>query len=691
MVGIILGERYEVVERIGEGGMSFVYKARCNKLKRFVAVKILKEVFNSNEEIVEKFKREATAIANLNNANIVNILDVGTQDNIHYIVMEYVRGKNLKEIIKEQGKLPYETAINVGLKVGNALDCAHRNNIVHRDIKPQNILVTEEGIVKVTDFGIAKSTDSSTLAYTNSVMGSAHYFSPEQAKGVYTDCRTDLYSLGIVLYEMVTGRVPFDGDSPVSIALKHIQGELTPPKNLNTKIPDSLNNLIMKAMEKEQVKRYQSAKEMIGDLEKIKENPNAIIASKQSDLGEDHTIIMAPVVVDSPDSQKVLEEDYYEGDYNEDDEQDEADESYYQDKSEYKNEDKKEKLVNKSKSKIPIRRIHIGKIPRKIKRSVIFSLLAVLVLAFGALYGSYWVKNHSGASNTSDQLITIPDVVGKNKDDAKAIIENAGLIYVEASAENSDKPEGTILRMSPSPDQKAKPKDQIRVVVSLGKETIKAPNVKGISLKAARNTLTAVGLDLGSINYDYSSTVEKDTIISQDPSANSDVKKGTKVNVVVSKGPEIVTAKVPDLSGKSLDEAKSLLDGLKLDMKQVETVTSDDSKKDSSGKIYKQNPDPGFEVKQGTDVTVYYYTYKEPEKEPEKQPEKEPEKKTYNTGELIGKTGDEAVAWANSRGIKISYSGQNSDHSARVYKVSTDTVTEGGTIQVTLKAPDQQP
>ena len=246
MNGEILGDRYELIEKVGEGGMAIVYKARDNKLNRYVAVKILKDEYSDNEEIVNKFKKEATAIAKLSDNNIVNVLDVGTQDETNYIVMEFVSGKTLKEVIGEFGKVNYETAIAIALQVAKALDCAHRNDIIHRDIKPQNILVTENGLVKVTDFGIAKSSDSATLTNTSTILGSAHYFSPEQARGGFINNRTDIYSLGVVIYEMLTGKVPFEADSPVTIALKHLQEEVVPPKNINSKIPDSLNEVVLK-------------------------------------------------------------------------------------------------------------------------------------------------------------------------------------------------------------------------------------------------------------------------------------------------------------------------------------------------------------------------------------------------------------------------------------------------------------
>ena len=344
MIGEILGNRYEIEEKIGEGGMSIVYKARCNKLNRYVAVKVLKKEMSDNEDIVNKFKREATAIAALSDNNIVNILDVGSQDDINYIVMEYVKGKTLKELIKQFGKLNYETAITIAIQIAKALECAHKNNIIHRDVKPQNILVTEEGLIKVTDFGIAKSTSSATLTNTTTIMGSAHYFSPEQAKGTLVDNRTDLYSLGVVLYEMVTGKVPFEADSPVTIALKHIQEEVVPPKQINSKIPESLNKLIIKAMEKDPGMRYQNARDIINDLQKIKEDPNAVIDNVVENEENEHTIIMGSV--NAPDNtksvNKALEDEYYE-----DDEDDEYyDDDYYDeddDDEEYDGKKKKKK------------------------------------------------------------------------------------------------------------------------------------------------------------------------------------------------------------------------------------------------------------------------------------------------------------------------------------------------------------
>ena len=420
MKGIVLGDRYELLEKIGEGGMSQVFKARDNKLNRFVAAKILKKEFCNNADIVEKFMGEATAIATLSDNNIVNVLDVGTQaDDINYIVMEYVNGNTLKDVIKQVGKMNYETGISVAIQIAKALDCAHRNKIIHRDVKPQNILVTEEGLMKVTDFGIAKSSTSSTITNTSTIMGSAHYLSPEQAKGSFIDCRTDLYSLGVVLYEMVTGVVPFQGDSAVTIALKHIQEEVVPPKTLNSKIPDSLNKLILKAMEKEPSKRYQTAKEMIADLQKIKNNPNAIIDDSEDD--NEHTIIMSAVTEDmvkakETPAQKTSYTEPKEQKYDDDDD----DDDYY-----YDDEDDEESFLSSKKGLL--------------KKLILGVGCAVLILILGI--GGYKLMGSS-----SEKEVTLPNLVGMNVDEAKTKLESLNLVLVEAGTEKSDKPEGEILK-----------------------------------------------------------------------------------------------------------------------------------------------------------------------------------------------------------------------------------------------------
>ncbi|NLC68028.1 MAG: Stk1 family PASTA domain-containing Ser/Thr kinase, partial [Clostridiaceae bacterium] len=282
----VLGNRYELIEKIGGGGMAVVYKARCRLLNRYVAVKVLREEFTGDEEFVKRFEIEAQSAASLSHPNIVPIYDVGNENNVYYIVMEYVDGITLKEYIAEKGPLEWKEAIRIATQICSAIEHAHIKKIIHRDIKPQNILVTKEGIAKVTDFGIARAATSSTITMVGTTIGSVHYFSPEQARGGYIDEKSDLYSLGIVLYEMVTGRMPFDGESPVAIALMHIQDKPVPPTELNKDIPKALNDIIIKAIRKEQSNRYQSASEMLEDLYRALREPYGSFAE---DNGEEES------------------------------------------------------------------------------------------------------------------------------------------------------------------------------------------------------------------------------------------------------------------------------------------------------------------------------------------------------------------------------------------------------------------
>lgn len=643
MIGKILGNRYELLQCVGEGGMSFVYKAKCRKLNRFVAVKILKDEFKNNEEIVRRFKKEATAIANLSNPNVVNVLDVGTQDDINYIVMEYVEGKTLKDIIKEKGALPYEVAISIGIKVAKALECAHKSGIIHRDVKPQNILVTEEGVVKVTDFGIAKSMDSSTIAHTNSVMGSAHYFSPEQAKGTYTDYRTDLYSLGIVLYEMVTGVVPFNGDSPVTVAVKHIQEKAIPPKNINQNIPNSLNDLIMKAMEKDPVNRYQTAKEIIGDLEKIKKDPNVTISSKSAEDEEQFTRVMSPVVVPKTETNN--------SEPDEDDEEDD-DEYYEDDEDEEENnvQNKPQKTINKNKKKSPI----------------VMILVTILVVALGITLGFLGMKKFMEGGKD----VKIPNVIGEKVEDAKSKLEGLGLKVLEVT-EESDQEKGIVLKVDPNVDSTVKSGSEVKLTVSGGEGQIKVPNFAEMNLDSVKRTLKSLGLEIGTVNEEYSDSVPRGEVISQSPNANESVDKGSKVNVTISKGKEIktTTLNIPDVSGKSVDEAKSILSSAGV---EANAVKGDPAKSEGeAGNVYSQSQSGSLTIKKGEKVTItinYYGDYV---------------KAKHNAGELVGMTGAQAKAWASKN--KINVSGITSD-TAKVKSVSNSgEVEEGGSVSVTME------
>ncbi len=649
MIGKILGNRYELLQCVGEGGMSFVYKARCRKLNRFVAVKILKDEFKNNEEIVRRFKKEATAIANLSNPNVVNVLDVGTQDDINYIVMEYVEGKTLKDIIKEKGALPYEVAISIGIKVAKALECAHKSGIIHRDVKPQNILVTEEGVVKVTDFGIAKSMDSSTIAHTNSVMGSAHYFSPEQAKGTYTDYRTDLYSLGIVLYEMVTGVVPFNGDSPVTVAVKHIQEKAIPPKNINQNIPNSLNDLIMKAMEKDPVNRYQTAKEIIGDLEKIKKDPNVTISSKSAEDEDQFTRVMSPVVVPNTETNN-----------SEPDEDDEDDDEYYEDDEDEDEEEnniqtKPQKAINKKKNKSPI----------------LIIIATILVVALGITLGFLGMKKFMEGGKD----VKIPNVVGEKVEDAKSKLEGLGLKVVEVT-EESDQEKGIVLKVDPNVDSTVKTGSEVKLTVSGGEGQIKVPNFAEMNLDSVKRTLKSLGLELGTVDEEYSDSVPRGEVISQSPNANESVDKGSKVNVTISKGKEIknITLNIPDVSGKSVDEAKSILANAGVEANAVKGEAA--KSEGEAGKVYSQSQSGPFTIKQGEKVTItinYYGDYVKPEK---------------SVPGVTGKSVDEAKSELTNAGFKVNAvkgeAAKSADQAGKVYSQDGgSSAKEGTTITIT--------
>ena len=273
--GRLLGNRYEIIEKIGSGGMATVYKAKCHVLNRYVAIKILRDEFTTDEEFVKRFEVEAQSAAAITHPNIVSVYYVGVDGNLHYIVMELIKGKTLKEIIvEEKGPLPWKWSVNIAIQIASALETAHRNHIIHRDIKPHNIIITEDGVAKVTDFGIAKAVSNSTITAFGTTIGSVHYFSPEHARGGFTDEKSDLYSLGVVMYEMLTGRVPFDADTPVSVALKHMQEEPIPAKEVNPNIPLAVNDIIMKALKKDTSLRYQSATEMLLDLKRALKDPN---------------------------------------------------------------------------------------------------------------------------------------------------------------------------------------------------------------------------------------------------------------------------------------------------------------------------------------------------------------------------------------------------------------------------------
>ncbi|CUP68285.1 Stk1 family PASTA domain-containing Ser/Thr kinase [Clostridium baratii] len=642
MNGEILGDRYELLEKIGEGGMAVVYKARCNKLNRFVAVKILKDEYADNEEIVKKFKKEATAIAKLSDTNIVNVLDVGSEGTRNYIVMELVNGKTLKEAISEFGSLNYETAITIAIQVAKALECAHKNSIIHRDIKPQNILVTEEGLVKVTDFGIAKSSDSATLTNTSTILGSAHYFSPEQAKGAFIDERTDIYSLGIVMYEMVTGKLPFEADSPVTIALKHLQEQVVPPKELNSRVPGSLNKVILKCMEKDADNRYQNVKDLIADLQKIKANPDALIGEEelQNQQTAEHTIVMNAVkepIVTAPKEDNNLEDEYYD-DY---DDYDDEDDDYYDEDDDY--DDRKNNRKNKKG-----KGLFIG-----IGAAIIIVLLGV---------GAFFMVGGSGSKN-----VEVPNLIGMTMDEAEKAASAVDLRVVKVKEVKNEAKTGTIVESNPTAGSSVKKGSIIEVTVSGGEKIFMADLVED-ELSDAKSKLESLGLKNIKVRYDYSDEIPEGKVMSQDPNSGVEIEKDTKITLVVSKGKKVETIKVPSLIGMSENDAKDKLISLGFKVSVETQATTDESK---NGKVVGQSVDAGTTANPGDTVTLQVGNYKE---------------EKISIGSIINTnmTGTQAVAALAAKGItNVSIDGNGSD---MVASWTPDSATKGTQVTITTKA-----
>lgn len=549
--GRLLGNRYEILENIGNGGMATVYKAKCHVLNRYVAVKVLRDEFTTDGEFVKRFNTEAQSAASLTHPNIVSVYDVGSEGDIHYIVMELIKGKTLKEIINEDGALSWKWSVNVAIQIASALETAHKNNIIHRDIKPHNIIITEDGIAKVTDFGIAKAVSNSTITAFGTTIGSVHYFSPEHARGGYTDAKSDLYSLGVVLYEMVTGQVPFNADTPVSVALKHMQEIPKEPMELNPNVPKAVNDIIMKAMQKDTNLRYQNATEMLRDLSKALKNPNGdfVVTEKQEDFPTQRISTIYDKTEEAP--------------------------------SRRNNENKKED----------------GKLKTFIKNHKALSLVlgGILLFVITILITNLVIKLVTKAD------VQIPDVVGMEQTEAQKTIEDAKLKYEKKSEEyNKDVPAGYIISQDPGymPNYNVKEGSTISVVVSLGQNLVKVPKVTGLTQDDATKQLEDLGLVVN-VEETYSSKVEAGYVIEQSVKENEEIDAGESITIKVSKGTEKVT--VPDLTGKTESEAKTAIKDAGLKLKTV--VTTEDTTKED-GVVVKQSLEAGTEVEKNATITI---------------------------------------------------------------------------------------
>lgn len=554
IIGRTIANRYEIISKTGVGGMATVYIAKDKVLNRDVAVKVLKDEFTTDDEFVKRFNSEALAAASLTHPNIVSIYDVGNEDGIYYIVMELVRGKTLKQIITEEGALPWKWSVNIAIQIASALEMAHKNNIVHRDIKPHNIIITEDGVAKVTDFGIAKAVSNSTITAFGTTIGSVHYFSPEQAKGGYTDAKSDIYSLGVVMYEMLTGKVPFDADTSVSVALKHMQEEPKEPSEINENIPRAVNDIILKAMEKEPMARYQTATAMIRDLSKALKEPEGEFVEEEN-FEDGLTRRMGAITDDVLKNAKV--------------------------------EDRKKK----KKGKIAT---FFAEHP---KTRVLLIILLCLVIFFGSIGITSAVLNAGRPKE-----VQIPNLVGMTEAEAKAELEKYKLNYEKIEENyNKDFELGKIYEQTPaySANYKIKEKTTISVKISKGTETTTVPKVIGMTYDEAVAELEKYKLKAEKVE-ETSKTIKEGIVISQETEANSTANAGDTVKIHVSIGTGINQVAMPSVLGKSESEARAILEGKNL---KVNVEYSEDTTK-NNGEVLKQSVEVGTNIDEETEVTI---------------------------------------------------------------------------------------
>lgn len=552
--GRLLGNRYEIIEKIGSGGMATVYKAKCHVLNRYVAVKILRDEFTTDEEFIKRFEVEAQSAASITHPNIVSVYDVGVDGNLYYIVMELIKGKTLKEIIvEEKGPLPWKWSVNIASQIASALEIAHKNHIIHRDIKPHNIIITEDGVAKVTDFGIAKAVSNSTITAFGTTIGSVHYFSPEHARGGFTDEKSDLYSLGVVMYEMLTGKVPFDADTPVSIALKHMQEDPKPPIELNPNIPSAVNDIIMKALRKDTNLRYQNATAMLLDLKRALKEPNGDFVD-DNDYAEDFP------------TQRISTIDI-------------------------ENERISSNRAQKN-GKKPNKFVEFIKTHKAL--SAIIGLILLFIITIGATIGI------SNATRPKD--VAIPNLVGKTVDEAKKILEENKLTYVEEESTYSTEYEaGQIISQTPPfvEGRKIKQKTEVKVVVSLGTEKTKVPKLKGLTKEEAEDAADGAKIKLEFIE-ETSKTVEAGIIIKQEIDTDTEVNAGDTVKVYISIGTGIKQVVVTSVLYQDEATAKQNLEDLGLKV----TVEYGEDKTRGNGVVLKQSISSGEKVDEGTAITI---------------------------------------------------------------------------------------
>ena len=609
-IGMFLNNRYEIIGKIGSGGMSDVYKAKCHKLNRFVAIKVLKSEFSADQNFVSKFRMEAQSAACLSHPNIVNIYDVGEENGIYYIVMELIDGITLKRYIEKKKKLEIRESIEVAMQVARGLEAAHAEHIIHRDIKPQNIMISREGKVKVTDFGIARASSSQTIS--SNVMGSVHYISPEQARGGYCDERSDIYSLGITLYEMLTGRVPFEGDSTVAVALLHIQGEMVPPREYEPLIPISLEKIILKCTQKKPELRYSSATELIEDLRKSLTMPNGDFVTIASLTSDSPTLAFSTKEMEKikegararAQEEQEAERAYQMDDYDEEDEED--DEGYEDDEDpgdgdddeeddDDEDEEEDDDEENDSRFEKIITYISIG-----VAALIIIVVGAVALRACGVLDFS---SSEETEESSDTETTTMIDLIGMTYDEAKEALDELDLELKAVYEENDDVEEGLIFEQSVEEGEEIDKYSTITVTISEGESSITIPTtLAGMTVAEATAALESAGFTniSATTQSENSDTIDEGLVVRTTPSMGSSVTADTEITIVVSAGPSVVTASVPNVVGYTSSRATEILESAGFTV----TTTTAESDTVDEGKVISQSPTSGTTAESGSTVTI---------------------------------------------------------------------------------------
>ena len=616
--GILLDNRYRIVDKIGVGGMADVYLGEDTLLGRQVAIKVLHANFANDDEFVTRFKREAQAAGKLNHPNIVNMYDVGFDQDLHYIVMEYVDGETLKEYITRHGRLSIDEAVKFTIAIAEGLEHAHTMGIVHCDIKPHNVIITRTGRVKVTDFGIARAMNATnTVMYTNSILGSAHYLSPEQASGKPVDGNTDIYSLGVVLYEMLTGRVPFEGETPIAVALKHVREKVAPPTRYNPSIPPLLEAVVMKALSKNPTDRFDSISDMISDL---RLSQGFTMGKTQRHEPYDFATQMIPAV--DP----------------------EALEDFSTIQEERTDEGQKKSMLSK-----------IASIPQKY---IVLGAAVIFLVAFlGAFlsYGNFW-------SNTT---VDVPNVVGKQVSVAKNILEDKHLRVSTSEVTNPDVPAGQVISQTPGAGEKVKEQRTIHLVVSKGVGDITVPDLTDLTVDQARQRLKDVGLVVGKITQQSVDGKKDGVVISQSPSGDSKVSKGTTIDLVVNKA-KAKKVKVPNLVGMTLKDARDTLSNAHLGVNQVAGSVEEKSV------VVEQSIKAGDEIDEGS--TLNLTTESKEEKKKSEKKEESSSNKTTGTVDVTVPSGSKnqelKIVVKDDEGSAVIYDDTNKPGDRIVRKVS---------------------